>query len=236
LAMDPEVRAALFERVDKATRAPMLVLSLVMVPLLLGPLLFDLSEDAEEAFLQADLLIWAGFALELIAKTYLAPRRFRYLRDNWLDVVMVAVPVFRPLRALRVLRMVVVAFVLARRFRSVLATHALSYSVVTAAAVVILSAFAMSAAERGEGGTIDGFWDALWWAITTVTTVGYGDKYPVSVEGKAIAVFLMIFGIALFGLVTASLAAFLVRETGDDEVKQQLKEIADRLERLEKRG
>lgn len=213
---------------------PMLVLSLLMVPLLLGPLLFDLSEEAEEAFFQADLLIWAAFALELMAKTYLAPSRLRYLRDNWLDVVMVAVPIFRPLRALRVLRVVVVAFVLARRFRRVLVAHALSYSVVTAGVVVVLSAFAISIAERGEGGTIDGFWDALWWAITTVTTVGYGDKYPVSVEGRVIAVFLMIFGIALFGLVTASLAALLVRESGDDEVKQQLKRIADRLDRLER--
>jgi voltage-gated potassium channel len=57
--------------------------------------------------------------------------------------------------------------------------------------------------------------DALWWAITTMTTVGYGDTFPVTPEGRGMAVLLMITGISLFSYITANIAAFLVRPSGD---------------------
>ena len=66
------------------------------------------------------------------------------------------------------------------------------------------------AVEEGGDGSIDSFGDALWWAITTVTTVGYGDTFPVTPAGRCIAWFLMITGIALFGVITANVAAFFM--------------------------
>jgi voltage-gated potassium channel len=78
----------------------------------------------------------------------------------------------------------------------------------------------------------------LWWAVTTVTTVGYGDEYPVTAAGRAIAVVLMLVGVGLFGLLAASLASFLIERGHEAEVTPEgigLEVIAARLERIEQR-
>lgn len=88
--------------------------------------------------------------------------------------------------------------------------------------------------EEDGGGNIDSFGDALWWAITTVTTVGYGDTFPVTPAGRGIAAFLMVAGIALFGVLTANIAAFFIeQEYQGDPVAERLDEVLQRLERLE---
>ncbi len=94
--------------------------------------------------------------------------------------------------------------------------------------------------EEGSDGSIHTFGDALWWAITTVTTVGYGDKYPVTPAGRGIASFLMITGIALFGLLTANITTFFVERGSDSEptadpVTERLDELLRRIDRLEQR-
>lgn len=101
--------------------------------------------------------------------------------------------------------------------------------------VVVLGAAAlMLAVEEGGDGSIDSFGDALWWAVTTVTTVGYADTYPVSPAGQGIAAFLMVAGIALFGVLTANIATFFIeQEQQDDRVSERLDEVLRRLERLE---
>ena len=107
-----------------------------MLPLLLAPLLLDLSGQAEDAFLVADWTIWAIFALELGVKTYRAPARAAYLRRHWFDVLIVVLPFLRPLRivrsarAVRGLRAVRLAPFLARTVhstRAILAEHGLQY-------------------------------------------------------------------------------------------------------------
>ncbi len=94
--------------------------------------------------------------------------------------------------------------------------------------------------EEGADSSIESFGDALWWATTTITTVGYGDTYPVTGPGRGVAAFLMISGIALFGVLTANIAAFFVERTteGDDEreVSAKLDEILRRLDLLEQRN
>ena len=84
--------------------------------------------------------------------------------------------------------------------------------------MVLGSAAAAYALEDGAGGTIDSLGDALWWAITTVTTVGYGDMFPVTPAGRGIAAFLMLSGIALFGVLTANIAAFFVEQDQEEGI------------------
>ena len=78
--------------------------------------------------------------------------------------------------------------------------------------MVFAAALAVYIAERESGGSIASFSDAVWWAVTTITTVGYGDTYPTTPTGRGIAVLLMLAGISLFGLLTARIAAFFVEE------------------------
>lgn len=103
--------------------------------------------------------------------------------------------------------------------------------------VVVLGAAVLTlAVEEGGEGSIDSFGDALWWAVTTVTTVGYGDTYPVTAAGRGIAAFLMVAGITLFGVLTANIAAFFIeQEQQGDPVSERLDEVLRRLDQLERR-
>lgn len=100
------------------------------------------------------------------------------------------------------------------RAASSLSMQVTTYVGGTAVVSLLLGAVAVLDAERGSpGANINTFGDALWWAASTVTTVGYGDRYPVTTEGRVIAVLLMLVGIALVGSITASVAAWFVRSS-----------------------
>jgi voltage-gated potassium channel len=239
--VDTARRQQAFEAVERITEIPMIALSVAMLPLLLAPLVFDLSATTEDALFAADWAIWAIFALELGVKTYLAPARGPYLRTHWFDVVIVVVPFLRPLRivrsarAFRGLRAIRLFSFMARTVhstRSLLSEHGLQYVLLVGVLLLFASAGLIALFESGSEGTIQGFDDGLWWAVTTITTVGYGDKFPVTPEGKGIAVFLMLVGIALFSLITANLAAFLVQPK-EDQAVASLDEVLEALRRLE---
>ena len=216
---DAAKRERMFYSFQRATEVPMLVLSLAIIPLLIAPWVLKLDPQLESTLITIDWAIWAFFAIELLVKTYLAPRRAAYLREHWFDVLIVALPFLRPLRivrsaqALRLLKLVRI-YVLAARYvhtaRSLLNAHGLKYALLLAVLVIVGSAGLATLLERGAGGTIVDFEDGLWWAFSTITTVGYGDRFPVTSEGRGIAIFLMVTGITLFSVLTANIAAFLV--------------------------
>ena len=236
-----ERRQAAYDRVEEITELPMLVLSLAILPLLFVPLVTDLSDSAERAFFLADWGIWAVFAIELVIKTYLSPVRSVYLRQHWFDVLIVVLPFLRPLRvvrsarALRLLRSMRVFAFFARAMHSatsVFETRNLKYVLLVAVLVIFSAAGLVTLFERDGDGSIQDFGDALWWAIATITTVGYGDKIPETAEGRGVAVFLMLLGITLFSVVTANVASFLVRRDEGatlDDILVQLKKIEGEL-------
>jgi voltage-gated potassium channel len=96
--------------------------------------------------------------------------------------------------------------------------------------LVIIAATVVASVEGGEGAYIQSFPDALWWAVVTITTVGYGDVVPITAAGRAVAIILMIGGIAFFSGVTANLASFLVK--GDDRQKKALSQLVTEVEGL----
>jgi voltage-gated potassium channel len=221
-----ERRAQAFDAVERATDLPMMILSLALVPLIVVPMLVAIPESVEPAILAAEWLIWGAFAAELVVKTYLAPNRRHYLIRHWFDVIVVIVPLLRPLRvvrsvrALRLLRLIWVAGLATKALdsaRGILAQHGLHYVLGVAGGLVIVAAALVSFFERGAGGSIKDFPTALWWAVTTITTVGYGDTYPVTAEGRGVGVLLMLLGITVFGVLTANIAAFFVQSNQTEE-------------------
>lgn len=87
-----------------------------------------------------------------------------------------------------------------------------SFALGVAGLTWITSAVAFTLAEDvGEGGRLSSFFDGLWWSTTTITTVGYGDVYPVTAAGRIVGGFTMLVGISTFAIVTAKVAEFLVR-------------------------
>lgn len=219
--MHLERRQRMSEAFNRAVEVPMLIFSILVVPLLVIPFVISLSNTAETALLTADWVLWGTFAAELAIKTYLAPNRRRYLLSHWYDVLIVAIPFLRPLRitrSLRILRLARVARLAAIIVRikfvsqDILGRHGLHYALASGLILTIILAALVAFLERNAGGNITDFGTALWWAAVTVTTVGYGDTFPITPEGRGVGVVLMLAGIALFGVLTANIAAFFVEE------------------------
>ena len=222
-SMSEEQRDAMLDRLVQITEIPLLLLSFVMIPLLIGPLLWEMSETQEIVFLALDAFIWLVFAFDLAMKFTVAPRKLAFLRSHWVTVLIVALPFARPLRLLRLILFT------ARAARGIHRLLKMNFLLVYAVGLIIISATIATSAEQGQG-TIETFPDALWWSIVTATTVGYGDISPVTPLGRAVAVVLMLGGIGLFGALTANLASALMRS--EDNVEAGVNELLEEVRAL----
>ena len=232
---DAEEREAIVDKLERITEIPLMVLAFLMVPLLLAPIYWDLTPEGESLVVTLDVLIWAIFAVDLVLKTAIAPRRLAYLREHWLEVLVVLIPFARPLR---IVRIIVYG---SRAYRGAVRLARVDFLVAYAVGLVVLIAAIVTSVERGHESRLDSFPDALWWAVVTVTTVGYGDIVPVTEAGRARALVLMIGGVALFGALTANLAStFMRRETPNSAVVASLVEevrlMRDEVARLRGEG
>lgn len=151
---------------------------------------------------------WALFAVDYVVRLWLAQRKWRFVRRHVLDLVVILLPMFRQLRALRVIT------VLTTLHRQVSDDFRGKVGVYVGGATLLVglsAALAVYDAERNHpDASITTFGDAVWWTITTISTVGYGDRYPVTWEGRIVAGTLMLAGIALLGTVTATIASLFV--------------------------
>lgn len=164
---------------------------------------------------------WAVFAIDYAMRWYLSQDRRAFVRTNLLDLVVLALPLLRPLRMLRLITL------LDRISRGSAATSLRGriavYVFGGAGLIVLCASLAMLDAERNAtDANIRTFGDALWWAATTVTTVGYGDRYPTTGEGRLVAGLLMLGGIALLGVVTATLASWILDRVRQVEEQAQM--------------
>lgn len=223
---DTAQREALLHQIERLTELPLLILAFIMIPLLVGPFLWKLSPSEEATFLTLDWFIWAIFAIDLAVKLVVAPHRLAYLKRHWLEVLVVVVPFFRPLRIIRVFIFGSRAWVGTRRLVNV------DFLLVYGIGLVIIAATVVASVEGGEGASIRSFPDALWWSMATITTVGYGDMVPISTVGRAMGYILMLGGIAFFSGITANLASFLVR--GTDARDKALRGLVVEVEGLRK--
>jgi voltage-gated potassium channel len=185
-----------------------------------------------------ELVLWATwvvFSVDYVARLCLARRRWRFVARNLVDLAVILLPMFRQLRALR---LVTVLISLNRQMRGDFRGKVGVYLIGATTLVSFAAALAVYDAERRDpASSIKTFGDAVWWTITTITTVGYGDRYPVTWQGRLVAGCLMIAGIALLGTVTATIASWFVQtlRAAEERTEVELTEVMAELQRLHQR-
>src|SRR6188472_555721 len=193
--VEPEAVTPAGRRWVERTQGP---LDLLAVIFLIDVILLWSFPDGPAAFLKAlnviAWIVWACFAVDYVARLLLSVGKARFVRSHKLDLVMVLLPMLRLLRI----------FLLLRRSLASVSTEKIAGSIVSlVVAAVFVSAFFMWRVEySAPGATITTFRYALWWAIVTTTTVGYGDYTPVTAAGRIIATAVMIVGVGLIGTVS----------------------------------
>jgi voltage-gated potassium channel len=210
----------------------MLVLTLIFLAVLVLPVLYpDLPPGTRSALDAIDVGIWAAFLAEYLARLFVAPDRLRFILRNPFDLLLVVIPVLRPLRLLRSVTLIRAARLTrigagagraVRESRVRLASRAALLAAGSAAILILAAAVMELDVERAAArANITTFGDALWWAVSTITTVGYGDHYPVTAAGRAIGIALMMAGVGIFGVVAASAAAWFISADRDEDKHRQ---------------
>jgi voltage-gated potassium channel len=224
-------RAALAERWERITEWPLIVAALIFLAVYAIPIVDPtLPRTVGIVCYWLGWMTWLVFVMDYLIRLFLAEDRRHYLVRHWIDLLIVALPLLRPLRLLRLVPLI---SVLNRRASSLLRGRVAIYVAVGSSLVGFVAALAVLSAERGRpNSNIENIGDAVWWAAETMTTVGYGDKYPVTALGRTIAVGLMVCGIALLGTVTATLASWLVEHVSQTEVSETAR-LMERIDRLE---
>ncbi len=233
-------RSDLVQRYERMTAVPMIVVSLGFVALLVYPIAVPTSKAVDANLRAVTWILWGLFAIDYVVRFALAPEKLRFVSRNVIDLAVVVLPLLAPLRvfsglrALRILRAVTVFSVMAktqRTSRNIVNPQSVGTTVLIVLVVIGIGAALEFQFERGAAGAnITSFGDSLWWAVSTVTTVGYGDKYPVTMEGRGFAALLMFVGIGTASLLAAGLTTLFV----GIESQHDTKAILDRLEAIER--
>ena len=211
-----------------------LVLSILVLAAIAVQSLFQLDPDVETLLDRIDFFICIFFLVDFAIRFKQAPSKLAYMKWGWIDLIS-SIPVWDPLRwgrGLRVVRILrilralrsgrhLVRLLYRNRAKATIATAALAVAV-----LIVVASVSILLVEREPTSTIKTPFDAVWWAVSTITTVGYGDQVPVTTEGKIIAMVLMVAGIALFGVFTGLFARLMIEsEEKDDKMDALMREI-----------
>jgi voltage-gated potassium channel len=185
-----------------------------------------ISDETKHILDVADSAICVLFLFDFFARLKKAPDKVHFLKWGWIDFVS-SIPALHWFRWGRVVRVARVIRVLraVRSTKTIMAIAFESRAKGTLAAVVLASVLlvtftsvAVLHVETDTDSNIKNASDALWWSLATITTVGYGDRYPTTAEGRLLGFVLMTAGVGLFGVFTGYVAHWFTDRTGDDQI------------------
>lgn len=217
----PERQLVLFDLV-------ILVLSLYVLISLAVDVFFHLPPQVSNILNILDNIICFVFLYDFLRDLYKAENKWKFLKWGWIDLLS-SIPyldffragrlvrLFRLIRLIRAFRSsrMLLEFVFIKRTKGTFTTAA-----IIAMLMLLFSSIAILMVETDPGSNIKTAEDAVWWAFVTLTTTGYGDRYPVTTEGRMIAAVLMIAGVGLFGTFTGYIASWFVEGTNHRNEEQ----------------
>jgi voltage-gated potassium channel len=194
---------------QKRTALPSLILSLLFTLSFVVPIYwYPINPGLKTVCSAINYGTWVIFALDYVIQIWLAPKRGKFVQSHVFELLLVLLPFFRPLRALRAIAFTAQASV--RSKKALIKSIPLVMTGATILMIIIMGAAILDIERNAPGANIKTPMDALWWGLVTVTTIGYGDRYPVTTEGRLIAGLLIIFGIALISTLTGAFAAWVL--------------------------
>jgi voltage-gated potassium channel len=215
------------KRIQRRFEAPIVVAALLVIPIIV----VEQSSPGEPWSTLAAVgnwLVWLLFLAEVVVMLAVVPDRGRWLRAHPLEIaIVVLTPPFLPaswqalrvFRLLRLLRLIAVV----RYARRLFTLDGLRYGALIALITALVGGAAFAYAEGEEVST----WDGLWWAVTTMTTVGYGDLYPSTDTGRAVAIFVMVVGIGFLSLLIGSVSERFLAAAVQEEVAETERELEE---------
>jgi voltage-gated potassium channel len=224
----------------------MALLGLAWLALALVVLSTDVNGSASTLLVGSLFALWVIMLVEYLVRLVVTPDTPGYVRRRWVEPATVLVPPLQGWHVIGIEKMSLLLRVGELRVESILKHHSLFRVLIAAVVTLFLGAWlVLLFEEKAKGTNIHDYPDALWWAIVTVTTVGYGDRYPVTEGGRVVAAILMLVGIGLIGVLTATVASVFIKEhtdankeefkKGHADLGQQLSVISDRLADVERR-
>ncbi len=239
-------RHDLVDRIERITKFPMTLLGVAWLVLALVVLSTGFKGSASKVLVGGLFVLWVVMLAEYLVRLVITPDTPGYLRRRWVEPATVLVPVLQGWHVVGIEKMSLLLHEGELRVESILKHHSLFRVLIAVVVTLLLGAWLVLLFEdKAKGSNIHDYPDALWWAIVTVTTVGYGDRFPVTEGGRVVAVILMLVGIGLIGVLTATVASVFIKEHTDDnkeefkkghaDLGQQLSVISDRLADVERR-
>ncbi len=206
----------------------------------------DVNGSASTLVVGSLFVLWVIVLVEYIVRLVVTPDTRGYVKRRWVEPATVAVPALQGWHIVGIEKMSLLVREGELRVEAILRHHSLFRVLIAVVATIFLGAWlVLLFEEKAKASNIHDYPDALWWAIVTVTTVGYGDRYPVTEGGRIVAVVLMLVGIGLIGVLTATVASVFIKEhtdankeefkKGHADLGQQLSVISDRLADVERR-
>jgi voltage-gated potassium channel len=214
----------------RRTDIPLLLMAVGSLPLLLLEIVANRLSDGDQRFLTGvNIAVFIAFAVDYVVELSVTHKRTTYVRTQWASLLIVIsqflallpalgfLGILRGARALRIIgtlsRVIGIGAASKEQGRKFFKEKAASVAFGLSGFTLITSAVAFTIAEDvGDGRRVDSFFDSLWWSASTITTVGYGDIYPITAAGRIIAVFTMLIGVSTLAVVTARIAQFLLKD------------------------
>jgi voltage-gated potassium channel len=202
---------------ERWSTAPLAILAILYLVLYSYEVLGHLPPALFFDFVVISDVIWGIFIIDFLARFFLSPEKVKFLKRNAIELVALILPFFR---AFRMFRVVIALGFLSRVGKTLNARINIYVGVILPLLIYVCALGVYDAEHKAPGANITNFGDAIWWAFVTICTIGYGDYYPVTFEGRSIAVLLMVAGLAFISVITVSVATMFLNRLEYDLTKK----------------